>query len=125
MQLTEHTIQVLRTADSDLHRLQRGIEKESLRITRDGSLSLRPHPQTLGSALTHSAIPPISAKHSWSLLPVCNDSPEGCLEELSEIHHFVHNHLDGELLWPSSMPCILGSESESIPIANTVAPILA
>ena len=118
MQLTEHTIQVLRTADSDLHRLQRGIEKESLRITRDGSLSLRPHPQTLGSALTHSAITTDFSEAQLELITGVHDSPEGCLEELSEIHHFVHNHLDGELLWPSSMPCILGSESDSIPIGQ-------
>ena len=125
VQLTDHTIQVLRTADSDLHRLQRGIEKESLRVTPDGSLSLRPHPQTLGSALTHSAITTDFSEAQLELITGVHDSPEGCLEELSEIHHFVHNHLDGELLWPSSMPCILGSESDSIPIGQYGRSILA
>ena len=100
MQLTEHTIQVLRTADSDLHRLQRGIEKESLRVTRDGSLSLRPHPQTLGSALTHSAITTDFSEAQLELITGVHDSPEGCLDELSEIHHYVHTQLDNELLWP-------------------------
>ena len=36
-----------------LGRLQRGIEKESLRVTPSGDLSLISHPQNLGSALTH------------------------------------------------------------------------
>src|SRR5690606_13641069 len=36
--------------------VQRGIEKESLRATADGSLALTPHPAALGSALTHPHI---------------------------------------------------------------------
>ena len=39
-----------------LSNLRRGIEKESLRITRSGELSKLPHPTTLGSALTHPNI---------------------------------------------------------------------
>ena len=35
-----------------LKNIQRGIEKESLRITPDGKLSQTPHPVGLGSALT-------------------------------------------------------------------------
>src|SRR3954451_12250943 len=34
----------------------RGIEKESLRATPEGSLAMTPHPQALGSALTHPHI---------------------------------------------------------------------
>ncbi len=34
----------------------KGIEKESLRITREGSISSSPHPLQLGSALTHPNI---------------------------------------------------------------------
>ena len=36
--------------------IRRGIEKESLRATPEGSLALTPHPQALGSALTHPHI---------------------------------------------------------------------
>ena len=36
--------------------IRRGIEKESLRATPDGSLALTPHPQALGAALTHPHI---------------------------------------------------------------------
>ncbi|MGB0996676.1 MAG: glutamate--cysteine ligase [Pseudomonadales bacterium] len=118
MRLTEHTLQVLRSAGSGLDQLQRGIEKESLRVARDGSLSLRPHPKALGSALTHSAITTDFSEAQLELITGVHDSPEGCLDELSEIHHYVHTHLDNELLWPSSMPCILGTENESIPIGQ-------
>ena len=118
MRLTKHTLQVLRSAGSGLDQLQRGIEKESLRVARDGSLSLRPHPKALGSALTHSAITTDFSEAQLELITGVHDSPEGCLDELSEIHHYVHTHLDNELLWPSSMPCILGTENESIPIGQ-------
>ena len=33
-----------------------GIEKESLRVDRAGYISQRPHPEALGSALTHATI---------------------------------------------------------------------
>ena len=32
---------------------QKGVEKESLRVTLDGLISRREHPRALGSALTH------------------------------------------------------------------------
>ena len=35
---------------------KRGLEKESLRITREGRLTTTPHPQAWGSALTHPYI---------------------------------------------------------------------
>jgi len=46
--------------------IRRGIEKESLRTNADGSLAMTPHPQALGSALTHRTSPPTTAKRSWS-----------------------------------------------------------
>ena len=36
--------------------MRRGVEKESLRVDRDGRLALTPHPEALGSALTHPCI---------------------------------------------------------------------
>ena len=49
-------LSTLAEPSSALCGLLRGIEKESLRITPDGTLSQRPHPQALGSALAHSSI---------------------------------------------------------------------
>ena len=36
-----------------LRGISRGLEKESLRATADGNLSMRPHPRALGAPLTH------------------------------------------------------------------------
>ena len=53
----------------------RGIEKESLRVTRDGMIALTPHPRVLGSALTH---PSLTTDYSEALPHVINGAtPNG------------------------------------------------
>ena len=100
-----------------LAQIHRGIEKESLRINPDGSLSNAPHPSALGSPLTH---PYITTDYSEALLefvtPVCNSVPD-VLQSLYSIHQFVLQNIGQEHLWVASMPCILGGE-EAIPIAR-------
>lgn len=94
-----------------------GIERECLRVDRDGQLALTPHPRALGSALTHAQI---TTDYSESLLEfitgTAND-PAATLAELEDIHRFAYDKLDGELLWSPSMPCQLPDE-ETIPIAR-------
>lgn len=93
----------------------RGIEKECLRIDADGVLSRRPHPIALGAALTH---PHITTDYSEALLefvtPPCSSNWE-TLQFLCDIHCFVAQALDAELLWAQSMPCVV--EDEDVPIA--------
>jgi glutamate--cysteine ligase len=95
----------------------RGIEKESLRITDQGTLAQTPHPSGLGSALTH---PSITTDYSEALLelitPVSSNIDE-TLQQLDDIHRYVYSQLDNESLWPASMPCVLNRD-EGIPIAQ-------
>lgn len=100
-----------------LRDIRRGIEKESLRINAGGELAKTPHPPALGSALTH---PRITTDFSEALLefitPVSTDI-DTTLQQLTDIHRQVYAGLDGELLWPGSMPCLLGPDEE-IPVAQ-------
>ena len=100
-----------------LVRGRKGLEKESLRVTRDGLIAQTPHPEALGSALTH---PYLTTDYSEALLelrtPPCEDILE-TLEFLREAHQFVYRNLGDELLWAASMPCRLEGD-ESIPIAR-------
>jgi len=100
-----------------LSRIQRGIEKESLRIATDGTLSQHRHPASLGSPLTH---PYITTDYSEALLefvtPVYEDIDE-TLDFLTRIHRHVYHSIGEEKLWVNSMPCILHGE-QSIPIAQ-------
>ena len=94
----------------------RGIEKECLRIDADGRLSRKPHPRALGAALTH---PHITTDYSEALLefvtPPCATNWE-TLQFLCDIHCFVTQNLEDELLWAQSMPCVVGPD-EDVPIA--------
>jgi glutamate--cysteine ligase len=95
----------------------RGLEKEALRVYPDGSLALTAHPGALGSAMLH---PYITTDFSEALLefvtPALPSSVE-VLEMLADIHGYTCNLLDGEILWATSMPCVLSGD-EHVPLAR-------
>ncbi len=97
--------------------IQRGIEKESLRINADGSLSQKPHPFELGATLTNRYITTDYSEALPELITSPTDDRLKPLAELTEIHQFLNQSLGEELLWGMSMPCIMGNE-EDIPIAR-------
>lgn len=94
----------------------KGVEKESLRISKDGHISQKPHPAALGSALTH---PQITTDYSEALIelitPPFADIAD-TLDHLNKIHQFVYRHLEDEILLCASMPCGIDGDA-SIPIA--------
>ena len=94
-----------------------GLEKESLRVAPDGGIAQTPHPLALGSALTH---PWITTDYSEALLefitPPFADALEA-LRFLRDTQRFVYPRLGDELLWATSMPCVVSGEA-SIPIAR-------
>lgn len=95
----------------------KGLEKESLRITLNGDLAQTPHPRALGSALTH---PSITTDYSEALLefitPPSADVRQ-TLATLYELHAFVYRNIGDEILWATSMPCVVDGDA-SIPIAT-------
>ncbi|HQU16472.1 MAG: glutamate--cysteine ligase [Chromatiales bacterium 21-64-14] len=94
-----------------------GIEKETLRVSPDGKITQTPHPQALGAALTH---PHITTDYSEALLefvtPAFTDISE-VLGFLRDTQQFVYAQLRDEILWATSMPCVVAGET-SIPIAR-------
>ena len=100
-----------------LTKINRGIERECLRLDHQGNLAQTLHPIALGSALCH---PAITTDFSESLLefvtPVFTDIDK-CLEFLRELHQFTYQHIGDELIWMNSMPCILPGIT-NIPIAQ-------
>jgi glutamate--cysteine ligase len=95
----------------------KGCEKEGLRITPEGSISLSPHPVQLGAALTH---PNITTDYSEALLelitPALSDGSE-MLRFLTDLHQYVCANINDELLLSASMP-IGNLQSSAIPIAR-------
>ncbi|HSV82288.1 MAG TPA: glutamate--cysteine ligase [Ramlibacter sp.] len=104
-------------APARLQGIRRGIEKESLRASADGSLALTPHPAALGSALTHPNITTDYSESQLELITGVHASVEQCLEELTQVHQYVLRALGDEMLWVSSMPCVLPAD-ENIPIGR-------
>jgi len=96
---------------------RKGVEKESLRVDASGHLSMRPHPQSLGSPLTN---PFITTDFSEALLEFVTPAYANTWETLRaicEIHQFTYANLGDELLWPASMPCQIPEDPE-IPLAR-------
>ena len=96
----------------------KGIEKESLRVGPDGSVSLAKHPAAWGSPLTH---PHITTDYSEALTelvtPAFADTNE-VSKFLTSLHQFLYENMPrDELLWSASMPCAVGDD-QAIPIAE-------
>jgi glutamate--cysteine ligase len=95
----------------------KGIEKESLRVSKRGFIAQTNHPYALGSALTH---PHITTDYSEALLEFITPpfaEIQDTLAFMDAIHQFVYPHLDEEMLLASSMPCGIDGDS-SIRIAQ-------
>ena len=56
--------------------IQRGIEKEGLRVISDDSISTQKHPAAIGSTLTHGTI---TTDYSEALLEFITPKQKGCL----------------------------------------------
>ncbi|MDY6797713.1 MAG: glutamate--cysteine ligase [Pseudomonadota bacterium] len=104
-------------ADRQWEGFLKGVEKEGLRADANGFIAQTPHPEALGSTLTH---PRITTDYSEALLelitPVCRGTGE-MMASLCQIHQFVQQNLGDEVFWAASMPCELDGD-ESIPIAE-------
>ena len=97
-----------------------GVEKESLRALPSGALALTPHPQALGSALTHPSITTDFSESQVELVTGVHQSVPSALDELTRIHQFTYRSMQAvgnEMLWVSSMPCGLPTD-ETIPVAR-------
>jgi glutamate--cysteine ligase len=95
----------------------KGIEREALRVRPDGHIAQTPHPPALGSALTH---PHITTDYSEALIELVTPpfpSSWELQQYLCDVHQFVYQELGEELLWATSMPCVVGGDAE-IPIAR-------
>ena len=94
-----------------------GLEKESLRVNSEGKIAQTPHPKVLGSALTH---PCITTDYSEALIELITPPfpiMEDALQSLKDTQKYVYDRLQDELLWATSMPCVVAGET-SIPLAQ-------
>lgn len=94
-----------------------GLEKESLRVTPDGTISQSPHPKVLGSTLTHQFITTDYSEALMEFITPPFEDIKKALAFLCQTQKFVYHSLQDEILWATSMPCVVEGSS-SIPIAQ-------
>ena len=118
-QLLQQRLSLLASSDIEeaLATSKIGLEKESLRVLPEGGIAQTPHPVAWGSPLTH---PMITTDFSEALAelvtPPCESVTE-VIQSLDDIQNFIYRSLDNEILWATSMPCVVAGET-SIPLAK-------
>jgi len=95
----------------------KGVEKESLRVRSDGHLSDLPHPIALGSALTNRFITTDFSEALLEFVTPAYANTWETLRVLCEIHQFTYERIADELLWATSMPCLM-ADDDAIPLAQ-------
>jgi len=100
-----------------LSSIGRGIEREALRVLPDGKLSQQGHYSQLGAALTHGEITTDYSETLLEFITPVSYSPEQAIAQLQDIQKFTFANIDGELLWPMSMPCFVNNADE-VPLAQ-------
>lgn len=100
-----------------LHGIGRGVEKESLRVTPQGTLATTPHPRPLGAALTHPHITTDFSEAQLELITGVHRSAEAAEAELTQVHQAVYRALGDEMMWVGSMPCSLPPDDQ-IPLGQ-------
>jgi glutamate--cysteine ligase len=101
---------------TSLKGIKRGIEREGLRVDASGFLSKAPHPEALGSSLTHPFITTDYSEALLELITAPTTDFDAMFEQLEALHQVAYLGLKQESLWTSSMPCCIPTDAE-IPIA--------
>jgi glutamate--cysteine ligase len=106
----------LQKIDPSALQFVRGIEKEGLRVNADSQISQAPHPEALGSALTHTHITTDYSEALLEFITPAERDPKVVLDTLKELHAFTASQIGAERIWPFSMPGIINDELD-VPIA--------
>ena len=93
-----------------LNGIQRGIERDTLRVTTEGCLATTDHPKSLGAALTHRWITTDFAETLLEFVTPVYDDIDHLLAFMRDIHRDTSRKLGTELMWPLSMPCFISAQ---------------
>ncbi|MFT8209902.1 MAG: glutamate--cysteine ligase [Symbiopectobacterium sp.] len=92
--------------------IQRGIERETLRVQPNGHLAQTGHPENLGAALTHPWITTDFAEALLEFITPVDQDVDHLLAFLQDIHRYFARNIGSERLWPFSMPCFIPDETD-------------
>ena len=87
--------------------IQRGLERETLRVNADGTLATTGHPASLGSALTHQWITTDFAEALLEFITPVDGDIDHMLTLMRDVHRYTARNIGDERMWPLSMPCYI------------------
>lgn len=87
--------------------IQRGLERETLRVNADGTLATTEHPAALGSALTHQWITTDFAEALLEFITPVDGDIDHMLTFMRDVHRHTARNIGDERMWPLSMPCYI------------------
>jgi len=94
-----------------------GIEREGLRVTDSGMLSLSPHPKVFGDKKENPYITTDFSESQLELVTPVFHTTNDAIDFLDSLYNIAVLELDNEFIWPQSMPAVT-PESQDIPIAT-------
>ena len=94
--------------------IQRGIEREALRIKPNGVISQQRHPEGVGCALTNGHITTDFSESLLEFITPVSESAEETLSQLQDLQKFTLAQMGDELLWPISMPCFIEHQDDIV-----------
>ncbi|QFQ32223.1 glutamate--cysteine ligase [Buchnera aphidicola] len=89
---------------SILKNIYRGIERETLRIKKNGDFSNTQHPYKIGSSLTHQWITTDFSENLLEFVTPKTNNINYLLHFLTDLHSFVAHKNPEEFMWPFSIP---------------------
>ncbi|CAL4326463.1 glutamate--cysteine ligase [Buchnera aphidicola] len=87
-----------------LEGILRGIERETLRIQKNGNFSENKHPCSIGSPLTHKWITTDFSENLLEFITPTSNNIDYLLSFLKDLHSFVASKTQHERMWPFSIP---------------------
>ncbi|KZN37716.1 glutamate--cysteine ligase [Pseudoalteromonas luteoviolacea] len=99
---------------ASLSGIQRGIEREALRIQPSGKIAKTPHPEGVGHPLTHSSITTDFSESLLEFITPVSTSAEQTLSQLRDLQKHTLAHMGNEMLWPMSMPCFIEDQEDIV-----------
>ncbi|MBC6315675.1 bifunctional glutamate--cysteine ligase GshA/glutathione synthetase GshB [Listeria grandensis] len=93
-----------------------GLEKENVRVDKNGNLSLTPHPEIFGLKEENPYIKTDFSESQIEIITPVSNSVDDVYTAMENLQNIVSDRIRDEYLWPNSNPPILPAEQD-IPIA--------
>ncbi|WWO99634.1 MAG: glutamate--cysteine ligase [Candidatus Dasytiphilus stammeri] len=108
----KHILPLLESHPEILQNINRGIERETLRVQLDGKIVTTRHPSSLGSALTNKWITTDYAEALLEFITPVSNNVTYLISFLRDLHrHVVHKlNNEHERMWSLSMPSLVNCE---------------